>query len=50
MYFEEAMKQACNYAENVLCYRGFSKNLAKIYRTAILTKQKPVDYSPGGIR
>ena len=47
MYFEEAMKQACNYAENVLCYRCFYKNLAK---TAILTKQKPVDYSPGGIR
>ena len=37
MYFEGAKKQACNYAENVLCYRHFSSGLAKIYRTAILS-------------
>ena len=29
--------QAQNYAENVLCYRCFSRNLAKIYRKAIST-------------
>ena len=37
MYFELAEKQAFSYAENALCYRCFSRNLAKIYRTAILT-------------
>ena len=37
MYFEVDKKQACNYAENALCYRCFSRNLAKMYRTAILT-------------
>ena len=37
MYFEGAKKQACDYAENVLCYRHFSSGLAKIYRTAILS-------------
>ena len=36
-YFEEAQKEACNYAKNVLCHRHFSRNLVKIYRKAILT-------------
>ena len=26
VYFEGAKKQACNYAENALCYRCFSRN------------------------
>ena len=30
------MTQACNYAENVLFYKCFSKNMAKTDRTAIL--------------
>ena len=46
--------QACIYVENALCYRCFSRNLAKIYIPAILknfffwmyAKQKPVEYSP----
>ena len=33
---EPLEKQACHYAENALCYRYFSRNLVKIYRTAIL--------------
>ena len=37
MYFEVAKKQAYNYAENALCYRCISRNLAKIYKTATLT-------------
>ena len=37
VYFEGAKKQACNYAENALYYRCFSRNLARIYRTAILS-------------
>ena len=44
-------EQACNYAVNALCYRCFSRYMAKIYRTAfflIYAKQKPVEYSPGG--
>ena len=36
-YFEEAQKEACNYAKNVLCHRHFSRNLVKIYRKAMLT-------------
>ena len=36
MYFEGAKKQACNYSENAMCYRWFSRNLAKIYRPAVL--------------
>ena len=36
MYLEGAKMQACNYAENKTCYRYFSKNLTKIYRTAAL--------------
>ena len=36
MYFEGAKKQACNYVEDVLCYRCFSRNSVKIYKTAIL--------------
>ena len=35
MYFEGVKKKTCNYAEHVLCYRCFSKNFTKIYRTAI---------------
>ena len=47
--------QACNYVENVLHYRCFSSDLARIYRTdfkelfRMYTNQKPVDYSPSGV-
>ena len=36
VYFQGAKKEACDYAENALYYRCFSRNLAKIYRTANL--------------
>ena len=49
--------QACSYVENALCYRCFSRNLAKIYISAILknfffwmyAKQKTVEYSLRGV-
>ena len=33
VYFEGAKKEACNHTENTQCYRCFSGNLARIYRT-----------------
>ena len=42
VYFEVAKKQACNYAENALCYRCFSGNPAKLYRAAIFKELFPM--------